>query len=71
MTTAKIILRSFIGDAGGSVSGDTTTTYDDKETSSKITMSFSPDGGQAVNTIINTTHPDYSKLMLMCQAFHV
>ncbi len=61
VTTAKIILRSFIGDAGGSVSGDTTTTYDDKETSSKITMSFSPDGGQAVNTIINTTHPDYSK----------
>lgn len=56
----KTVLRSYLGE--NPTAFDMSTTYEDAYTTSKITMAFSPDGSQSANTIINTTHPDFTKM---------
>ncbi|WP_435370209.1 hypothetical protein [Acinetobacter haemolyticus] len=57
ISAVKVILQSNLGVSGSKVL-NTTTTYDDVQNSSKISMLFSPDGSQSANTTINTSHPD-------------
>ncbi|WP_151962199.1 RHS repeat protein, partial [Acinetobacter bereziniae] len=59
ISNSKTVLRSYLGENPTAL--DMSTTYDDTYNSSKITMVFSPDGSQSSSTIINTTHPDFTK----------
>ncbi len=49
ITAVKVILQSYLGESTGTKALDTTTTYDDIQNSSKISMLFSPDGNQSAN----------------------
>ncbi len=69
ITAVKVILQSYLGESTGTKALDTTTTYDDIQNSSKISMLFSPDGNQSANTVINTTHPDYKKTIIDVSGF--
>jgi RHS repeat-associated protein len=59
ISNSKTVLRSYLGENPTAL--DISTTYDDTYNSSQITMAFSPDGNQSASTIINTTHPDFTK----------
>lgn len=59
ISNSKTVLRSYLGENLTAL--DMSTTYDDTYNSSKITMAFSPDGSQSSSTVINTTHPDFTK----------
>lgn len=68
ITSVKVILQSNVGSSGSKVL-NTTTTYDDVQNASKISMFFSPDGSQSASTTINTSHPDYKKTIIDVAGF--
>ncbi|WP_151717100.1 RHS repeat domain-containing protein [Acinetobacter sp. TUM15071] len=68
ISSVKVILQSNVGSSGSKVL-NTTTTYDDVQNASKISMFFSPDGSQSASTTINTSHPDYKKTIIDVAGF--
>ncbi|MFW2026030.1 RHS repeat-associated core domain-containing protein [Acinetobacter baumannii] len=69
LTAVKVILRSFLGAENGNTSFNTSTTYEDGYSNSKISLDFQLATNQVANSVINTTSSDYSKTNVDASGF--